>query len=77
MDISSKKLHCDGGGQRQPTEGTESRRDFVCFFQRRKNTHFQTVEKRGRGSNHGGKGITGRKGSLEVRELAQELLIRM
>lgn len=39
MDTSSEEFHCDRGEQRQPTEGTESRRDFVCFFQRYKNSH--------------------------------------
>lgn len=51
MDTSPKEFHCDEGGQRQPTEGTESRRHFVCFFLKDVITHtcFQTVEKRGRG----------------------------
>ena len=39
VDTSPKEFHYDGGGQRQPTEGTESRRDFVCFFKRRNKSH--------------------------------------
>lgn len=45
VDTSSKKLHCDEGGQRQPTEGTESRRDFVCFFKDVK-THISRLWRR-------------------------------
>lgn len=49
MDTSSEEFHCDRGEQRQPTEGTESRRDFVFFKDIKTHTCFQTVETRVRG----------------------------
>lgn len=49
VDTSSKEFHCDGGEQRQPTEDTESRRDFVFFKDVKIHTCFQTMETRVRG----------------------------
>ena len=51
----------------------------MCFFLKDVKTQacFQTVQKRRRGENNEGKEVTGRRGGLEVRGLAKELLTRM